>query len=291
MLKQALTGRTIAAALATIGVVAAAWSVAPSSATADTIERLRSGDDATLRLGYRTDTPPFASEENGAPVGYSVELCKEIGATIARALPDQTVAIEFVPVPANDRFAALERGDIDLLCGATTVTLDRRETMDFSLMTFVTGGVLLVRQTEEPFQLANKIGVLAGTTSESALNRIMALSGDAAGIETVGSHEEGLEKLKSGALNAYFGDRALLIGMMRDNPGAFTLSEDIRTFEPYALPMRRGESELRLMTDRTIARLYRDGGVTQIYRDAFGDARPGSGLVAIYNLMALTDGE
>lgn len=260
------------------------------AADSDTIDRLRSGD-GVLKLGYRTDAAPFAFEENGEPKGYSVALCREISAAATQAITERKIRVSYVPVSVDTRFDALEKGEIDILCGATTVTMSRRETMDFSLLTFVTGGVLLVPKTDETFGVAQTIGVLGGTTSEAALNRIMALSGEAAEIVPVEAHEAGVAALKNGAVDAYFGDRAILLGIMRDNPGAFSISENVRTFEPYALAMRRGEDDLRLLVDKTLARLYREGGITRIYRNAFGDARPGSGLVAIYNLMALADDE
>lgn len=284
-------GRTVALALATAG-LGAALSAGPDVALAEevpgAIERIEAGDN-TLRLGYRTDAAPFSSQIDDKPVGYTVEICDAIGDTIARLFPDRPVRAVFVPVAAEDRFDALKAGEIDLLCGATTVTIDRRRRMDFSLLTFVTGGALLVRKTEDVFGgVASTIGVLGGTTSESALNRILSFSGDAAEIRTVESHDDGVEKLKSGALNGYFSDRALLDQMMASNPGEFSISEELLTFEPYALAMRRGDDELRLATDETIARLYRTGAILQIYNSHF-EGSPPPELDEIYRMLALPD--
>lgn len=264
--------------------------VAPAAADeVDTVARLKA-DGGSLKLGYRTDAAPFAANVDGEPVGYSVDICKAVGESVARAMIDQTITLDFVPVPADERFDALSDGRIDLLCGATTITLDRRKSMDFSLLTYVTGGVLLVRKSEEVFgDVVSKIGVLSGTTSESALNRILAFSGQAVDVVPVDSHDAGLSLLKDAELNAYFGDRALLLGMMADNRGAFTISEEVQTFEPYALAMRRGEDDLRLLVDRAIARLYRSGDIYRIHEDAFGERTPSREVSAIYEMMSLED--
>lgn len=253
------------------------------------IERIEAGDNM-LRLGYRTDTAPFSSSVDGKPVGYTVDICKAVGDAVVRLFPDRPIRLVFVPVAAEERFDALKGGEIDLLCGATTVTIDRRRRMDFSLLTFVTGGALLVRKTEDVFGgVASTIGVLGGTTSESALNRILSFSGDAAEIHTVDSHDDGVAKLKAGELNGYFSDRALLDQMMASNPGEFSISEEVLTFEPYALAIRRGDDALRLTADETIARLYRDGGILNIHRTHFDGAQPTPELMSIYRLLALPD--
>ena len=45
-----------------------------------TLDRIR--ERGELRIGYRTDARPLSFEENGAPSGYSVDLCKRIAAAL-----------------------------------------------------------------------------------------------------------------------------------------------------------------------------------------------------------------
>lgn len=279
---------TIAAA-AMLSVAVAGLDRSAAAHDGETIERL-SADGGTIKLGFRTDAAPFASLVDDEPVGYSVDLCRAAGEAVQRSMIDQAIAIEFVPVAAEERFEALADGAIDILCGATTITLDRRRTMDFSLLTYVTGGVLLVPKSEEVFgDVASTVGVLSGTTSESSLNRILAFSGRAVDVVPVESHDDGLGLLQAGDVDAYFGDRVLLAQMMADAPGVFTISEAVQTFEPYALAMRRGEDALRLLVDRALARLYRTGDIYDIHEAAFGDRNPPREVAAIFEMMALED--
>jgi ABC-type amino acid transport substrate-binding protein len=109
------------------------------AAHADTIDRIR--ESGTIRLAHRTDAAPFASlDAAGQAVGYSVELCRRVADAIKASMPERTLTMQFVPVTALDRFEAIAQERADLLCEATTVSLGRREQLDFSLLSYVTGG-------------------------------------------------------------------------------------------------------------------------------------------------------
>ena len=55
----------------------------------------------------------------------------------------ETISVEYVPVGAEDRFEAIMDGRIDLLCGATSVTIRRRAMIDFSIPTFIDGASVM----------------------------------------------------------------------------------------------------------------------------------------------------
>jgi len=110
--------------------------------TADTLKKIR--DSKTITLGFRTDSPPFSfTGPDGQPAGYTVDLCKRVAASIERTLGG-SLAVKWVPVTSANRFDQVTSGAIDLECGNTTVTLGRQERVDFSNMTFVDGGAVLV---------------------------------------------------------------------------------------------------------------------------------------------------
>src|SRR5262249_52380155 len=140
---------------------------------ADAIDRIR--ETGKIRLAHRTDAAPFASLDSaGQPVGYSVELCRRVAEAVMMSMPERTLPVEFVPVTAMDRFEAITSGRADLLCEATTVTLGRREQLDFSLFTYVSGAGMIIRRGTVPgegLQGLRTVGVLQGTTTESATRR------------------------------------------------------------------------------------------------------------------------
>ena len=115
-----------------------------AGAQAQTLERVR--DTGTFKIGYREDAAPFSFRNTlGEPAGFSVELCRLIAAQVKQALGLDEISIEYVPVGTEDRFQAVQDGRIDILCSADTVTLSRRELVDFSLFTFLDGAAVLLR--------------------------------------------------------------------------------------------------------------------------------------------------
>jgi polar amino acid transport system substrate-binding protein/glutamate/aspartate transport system substrate-binding protein len=261
---------------------------------AQTLDRIR--DTGTFKIGYREDAAPFSFRNTlGEPAGFSVELCRLVAAEARAALGLDEIAIEYVAVGTEDRFQAVQDGRIDILCGATTVTLSRRELVDFSLVTFVDGAAVLLRADgpEDLLGLAGqRIGVREATTTEQALRETLAEVGLDAEVVTVASHEDGLARLEAGDIAAYFGDQAILMFLATGSeaPENLKLSEEQLTFEPYALALARGDSDFRLLVDRTLARIYRSGTIDQLFTNAFGrNADQSPVLRAVYLINALAE--
>jgi polar amino acid transport system substrate-binding protein/glutamate/aspartate transport system substrate-binding protein len=261
---------------------------------AQTLDRIR--DTGTFKIGYREDAAPFSFRNTfGEPAGFSVELCRLVAAEARAALGLDEVAIEYVAVGTEDRFQAVQEGRIDILCGATTVTLSRRELVDFSLFTFLDGAAVLLRADgpEDLLGLAGqRIGVREATTTEQALRETLAELGLDAEVVTVASHEDGLARLEAGDIAAYFGDQAILMFLATGSeaPENLKLSEEQLTFEPYALALARGDSDFRLLVDRTLARIYRSGTIDQLFTNAFGrNADQSPVLRAVYLINALAE--
>jgi ABC-type amino acid transport substrate-binding protein len=108
-------------------------------AESPTLKRI--SETGTIRIGYVPDAPPLSFvDEEGNVAGYSIDLCRHIASAIRFDLGLEKIEIEFMPlVSMEDRISAVEKHDVDIECGATTVTLSRRERIDFTLMTFITG--------------------------------------------------------------------------------------------------------------------------------------------------------
>ena len=99
----------------------------------------------SIALGYRESSFPFSfMGEDKKPAGYSVELCTRIAQGVQQQLGLAKLATQWVPVTPENRITMVANGTIDLECGSTTNTLSRQEQVDFSYMTFVDGGSLLV---------------------------------------------------------------------------------------------------------------------------------------------------
>lgn len=276
------------AMIAVVGVLFAA-----SAAAADTLERIR--ESGTLKLGYREDAPPYSYKSTiGEPSGYTVELCRAVAARlIADGLRD--ISVEYVPVTAEDRFDAVKTGRIDLLCSADTATLSRREVVDFSIPTFVDGAGVLLR-ADGPASFAElsgkKVGVTGGTTTEEALRNTVEKHGIAVETVVVTDHGDGIARLVSGELSAYFADRGILLYLWARSsaPDQLRLADQQFSYEPYALALPHGDSAFRLAVDRALSRIYRSGEIGRVFSTAFGPKiKPTPELFALYRVSALPE--
>jgi len=192
--------------------------------------------------------------------------------------------------------AAVKDGRVDLDCGTTTWTLTRQEGVDFSLMTFIDGGSLLVRLGERLARLTDfsgkKIAVVPGTTTADVLPRELKLRGVAARVVPVSNEREGMTMLATREVDAYASDRLLLLGLALDDKGqqAYKLIDEDFSIEPYALAMRRDDHDFRLAVNRSLARIYRSGQIAKIYDLWLGYlGRPGVVLSSMYLLQGIPE--
>ena len=132
----------------------------------------------TISVAYRTDALPFSFEEaDKKPAGYTVDMCRGVIAVIERQLGVAPLQVKWVPVTTQTRFSAIASGQADMECGASTVTLGRMKEVSFSTLTFLDGTGLLIRAATAGNSLTDlsgkKIGVIAGTSNERALNEVL----------------------------------------------------------------------------------------------------------------------
>jgi len=227
-----------------------------------------------IRVGYRQSQAPMSFlGKNGIPAGYSIDLCKEIIFGINNKIGGN-VNIEYVPVTAADRFEALSDNRIDILCGSTTKTLSRRELVDFTQLTFITGASLLTLSNRKDTSDLNgkKIGVVKGTTTIAILKKLFLKMKTDAEIVPISSTAEGINALEKGKIDAFAADQVVLIGLVLNavNPLNFSILPKLLSYEPFALAVRRNDADFRLEADRVISRLYRTKQILPIYDKWFG---------------------
>jgi len=281
--------------LPTIALVLFALSAA---VLADSPTLTRIADTGEFRIGYVPDAAPLSFvDSEGKVSGYSIELCRQIASAIRFDLGLEKIDIRFVPlVTMEERINAVQNHDVDIECGATTVTLSRRERVDFTLMTFITGSAILSlkkKPIETVDQLDKKrIAVVAGTTTEDVIRRVAEVNEFRLKVTPVGTHDEGIQLLNDGKVDGYASDRAMLIGQVFRNAAAadrYSMMRSALSFEPYAFMIVRGDTEFRLAADRALAALYRTARIRRIYHDWFGRyGEPLSPIVeAMYQFQAV----
>jgi ABC-type amino acid transport substrate-binding protein len=262
---------------------------------AGVLDQIRSR--GSIRLGYTDSSPPFAfHDQAGKPIGYSVALCTKVAEGIKEQLGLSALRVAWVRLTLQNRLTAVQDREVDMECGTTTWTLSRQKSVDFSLMTFVDGGTVLVRSDTDMLRLTDlagkRIGVVPGTTTESSLKAALTHHNVRADVVTVASRDEGIEQLASGKIDGYASDRLVLLGLAglaKGNVRFRPLDEDF-SVEPYALALPKGDYALRLAVNRVLAALYRSGEIIGIYDQWFGPiGKPSVLLTALYYLQGIPE--
>ena len=258
----------------------------PTVAFAQTLDKIK--DSGELILGFRTDAAPLSVLGDNGPQGYSVELCARLAQSLVDIIGLETLEVVFEPVTTENRFEKVANGEIDLLCGAATITLSRRALVDFSVPTYVDGTtVALKADGPNSFEelAGQKIGVRSATTTLEALKTTLESMNMDAKVVEFDDHGAGMAALESDAIAAYFADQSILMSMLQSIDGAedYKVFENLLTIEKHGLAMRRGDSDFRLAVDTGLSNLFATGAIAEAFSNSVA-ANPGFGLEAMFLL-------
>lgn len=241
----------------------------------------------TVRLGYREDAIPFSyAGPDGRPVGYTLDLCHAVVATIADDL-GAAPRIEYVRVTAQDRIERVASGAVDLECGATTITGERRRQVAFSPVIFVTGTRLAVVRGSAVRDVAalagRRVAVVGGTTNEAAMREVDRLRRLGLVFVVAIDYPDALALVAGGRADALAADEALLRGLLAETGRAaeFRIVGDLLSFEPYGIMFARDDPQLAGAVERTLRALAATREIVWIHDRWFVRPLPGGRTVGM----------
>ena len=255
---------------------------APVSAQLDDEPRALTGvlkrikDARVVRLGAREAAVPFASiNASGQASGYSIDLCLAIVDDLAAAIGVNSLRVEYRRVTPADRIEQVVDGRIDLECGATTNTAERRERVAFSPPTFIAGTRLLVKRGSPVRSLrdlaGHKVVVVRGTTNETAMRRWAAAPGRQLQLLVAEGYEAALARVASGEAAALAADDVLLAGHIAERrlQRDYAIVGELLSYEPYGIVYARNDEGLDAVVHATFTRLAASGEIRSIYNKWF----------------------
>ncbi|MBV8503884.1 MAG: amino acid ABC transporter substrate-binding protein [Paucibacter sp.] len=225
-----------------------------------------------LVCGVHTGLAGFsAPDKAGKYAGIDVDYCKALAAAILGSADK----VRYVPLTAQQRFTALQSGEVDLLSRNTTWNSKRDAAMGavFPAVWFFDGQAFVINGRKNPkvAKLAdlNKAAVCveSGTTTE----RNMADYARANKLNfkpVVFEGQEATEKaFQSGRCDAYTTDASGIAAMLSalPNRGDFTVLPELISKEPMGPMLRRNDADFFAVARWTIYALQQaeESGVTQ----------------------------
>jgi glutamate/aspartate transport system substrate-binding protein len=269
-----LAGVIVAVAAASAAAAQEAAQETPVGPLTGTLKKIKAS--GTITLGYRESSLPFSYlNKREQPIGYSIDLCREIVEEAATQLDGMDVKIALSPVTAADRLQKVETGAIDLECGSTTSNVQRQKEVAFSPIFFVAGTKLMVPKasTVQSYRdLAGKTAVVtAGTTNEAALRTLSDKQKLGINIVTARDHAQSFAMLVAGKVDAFATDDVLLYGIIATEPSArgMKVVGDYLTYDPYGLVYRRDDPSFAAVVNGAFARMAAERRLTELYNKWF----------------------
>jgi general L-amino acid transport system substrate-binding protein len=204
----------------------------------------------TVRCGVNDSVPGFGfTGEAGEPEGFDVDFCK----VVAAAVLGDSEAVEYTVLTAEQRFTALQSGEIDVLMRNTTFTSSRdgTEGARFLHTTFYDAQGMMVPADSGVESLEDLGGeticVLSGTTTELNLETVF----QARGIEYEPLAFEETDPLQEafiqGRCGAWTSDMSQLAGIRSNwpagqgGPESLVMLEETMSKEPLGPAVRDGD--------------------------------------------------
>jgi general L-amino acid transport system substrate-binding protein len=224
-----------------------------------------------LVCGVNTGLAGFsAADSQGNWAGLDVDVCKAIAASL---LSDAT-KVKWAPLNAQQRFTALQSGEVDVLSRNTTFTLTRDASLGLlsTTPTYYDGqGFMVTKKSKitSAKQLKNaEVCVQSGTTTEKNLNDYF--KGQNIKIKPVvfDGFEASVKAFFSGRCQAYTTDASGLASIRNKeakNPDDYVILPELISKEPLGPMVRRGDEEFYAIVKWVVYALLEaeEYGITQ----------------------------
>ncbi len=261
--------RTLAAATAAL----LATFVTPAHA-GKTLDAIKA--KGQLACGVSTGVIGFsAADSQGQWRGLDVDVCRAIAAAV---LGDPN-KVRWVPLNSQQRFTAIQSGEVDILSRNTTwsLTRDAGLGLHFTAVTYYDGqGFLVAKKSKvtSAKQLKNaEICVQSGTTTERNLADWFRAQGIKVKPVVFEKFEPSIKAFFSGRCQAYTTDASALAFIRTKeapNPDDYLVLPEVISKEPLGPAVRRGDDEWFAVVKWVVQALVEaeELGITQAKVDA-----------------------
>jgi ABC-type amino acid transport substrate-binding protein len=257
--------------LALMLALAVALTAAPSSALADTLDKIKS--TGVLTIGTRTGSPPFAYvNKSNEWVGFTIDLVEQLVRPEVEKAVGRPVKVEKKESTPPTRIPLLTSNAVDLIAGTMTDTPQRRESVDFSLTFFYTGAQFMVKKGS-PIKSVNDIsGKRIATQQGSTNEKILREKYPQAQLRAFPDQPAAFQALLQGQVDAYTNDGIQLYGLKAKapKPEEWDVVGDFYSEEPYGMAMRKGDAKFKAVVDAGLKKGLEGGKYFEIYDKWFG---------------------
>jgi cystine transport system substrate-binding protein len=222
-------------------------------------------EEGVITVGTEGTYRPFTFHEGGSGdlTGYDVEIMQAVGDELG-------VEVEFEETQWDAIFAGLESGRFDVIANQVSITPEREADYDFSAPYTVSPGVVVVNDGDD--SITSFDDLQGKRTAQSLTSNWYELAQEAgAEVEAVEGWAQAVELLKQGRVDATVNDELTFLDY-QNTEGDSSLEIAVVTDEEArnALTFRKGSESLVEAVDKALAKLRKDGTLTEISEKYFG---------------------
>ncbi|MCS0493902.1 amino acid ABC transporter substrate-binding protein [Ancylobacter sp. MQZ15Z-1] len=224
--------------------LAAAGTLLAGLAHADTLSDVK--ERGVLKCGVNQGLDGFASKDDkGQWTGFDVDMCK----AVAAAIFDDASKVDYVPLSAEERFPALQKGTIDLLSRNSTWTLGREAGLDlmFAAVSYYDGQGFMVPVSKNVMSAleldGSKVCIQSGTTSVLNGQDYFKTNNMAMELTQLSSLDELVKAYNEGKCDVLTTDVSQLyaLRLKLDKPADYIVLPDVISKEPLGPVVRQGD--------------------------------------------------
>lgn len=238
--------KKIIATCAAVVAFAAAGLAAPAGASAGTLDQVKSR--GYLSCGSNPGLVGFGlPDDKGNWTGFDIDLCR----AVAAAIFGDATKVKFVPLTAQNRYSALQSGEIDVLSrnSTWTITNESKAGLLYTGVTYYDGQAFMVRKKLNVASALELNGasvcVQQGTTSELNLAdyfRANNMTYEGVAFATL---DETVKAYDSGRCDAITTDSSQLYSLRVKlvNPDDHIVLPEVISKEPLSPVVRQGDDQ------------------------------------------------
>lgn len=214
-------------------------------------------DDAFAPFGFRNDKNEL--------VGFDIDL----GEALAKRLG---IKIEWQPAEWSGVVMSLKTKKFDAIWSGMSITEERKAEVNFTTPYIGSAQAIVVLADNTDIKgkddLTGKIvGTQLGSTGEVACKKLEGLKD----LKTYDVYTEALNDLKTGRLNAVVTDDITARYYFQQQPDAFEILDDILSYEPMGIAIRKEDTELLEVINKEIQSMIEDGTYKTISEKWFAE--------------------
>ena len=251
----------------------------PASQAADAephpvLDRIRS--TGRIVLAHRESAVPFSYYDgNKKPVGYALDLCRDVAEAVRKHLGMKSIEIAYLAVTPATRIDAIASGKADLECGATTNNAERRQKVAFTIPHYITGTRFAVRADSPIAELPQfEHHVLVSTAGSTPFKSVDQANKDrllGIDVRAVKDNSEAMKMLGDKSADGFAMDDVQLYGLIAESPtpSQFKVVGKFITIEPLAIMLSKDDAAFKKVVDDEMRHLIRSGEGEKIYNRWF----------------------